>query len=224
MNLAAWRTLDDDGRRVTLDGLLEQLPSWLELVQAGPQPRFRDRRSGEGWRLFAEGEVTLGATPERLAEVARFVQSDPLALFDAEVFQPHRTVQVSPFLLMEGPLLEGDEPRYFFMDVKKEQREALEARGLRLPTEAEWELAWWAVQASPEHWVAGSSELCADGWRADYVQHTGVDPCVPGGPSVVRSASFDRRSLDSVMPPRQPLSGTRLVTIRPALDLPLRLA
>lgn len=220
MSLSAWPRLDDEGRRVALDALLEQLPDWLELLAPGHHPRFRDRRSGESWRLFADGEVELGATPARLEAVADYLQRNPMALFVTEVQLPPRRVRVAPFLLMERPLFEGDEPQFFFLDVKEAQARVLARRGQRLPTEAEWELAWWAVQAEREHWVPGDSELCADAWRPTLAGLVGQDPCEPGGPGVVRSGSFDAASMESVLPARQPLSGTRLVTIRPALDVP----
>lgn len=218
--LADWSGLDERARRVLLDRLLERLPPWLELVELKAQPRFQDTRSGEGWRLFPGGPVLLGATPERLEAVEAFQRADPMTLFDPTVYLPVREVTVSPFLLMEQVIRSGDEPRIFVMDVMKEQEELLVERGQRLPTEAEWEFSWWAVQSQREHWVPASSELCADGWRPHLAELSGLDPVIPGGPRVLRSASFDSRSLESILPPRQPLSLVRLASVRPALDLP----
>jgi hypothetical protein len=220
--LVDWPRLGDQARRVLVDQLLERLPPWLELAELTTGlPRFTDARSGETWRLFTGGPITLGATPERIAAVEAFQSLEPLTLFDPTVHWPVREVAVSPFLLMEKVISVEDEPRYFFQNVMKEQAELLGERGQRLPTEAEWEFAWWALEGGQhEHWEPGSSELCADGWRPHLLELAAVDPLIPGGPEVVRMASFDPHKLESVFPPRLPLSLVRLVTIRPALDLP----
>lgn len=220
MSLTDWPQLDDRARRVLLDQVLERLPPWLELAQLGAHPRFLDARSGETWRLFCGGPVTLGASPERIAAVEAFQRTDPFTMFDPTVYWPVRDVRVSPFLLMERVISSGNEPRIFFRDVLEEQAALLAERGQRLPTEAEWEFAWWTVQTQREHWEPATSELCADGWRPHLLELAAVDPLIPGGPQVLRSASFDERSLDSIFPPRLPLSLVRLVSIRPALDVP----
>ena len=76
------------------------------------------------------------------------------------------------------------------------------------------------MQGQKEHWEPVISELCADGWRPHLLEQAAVDPLIPGGPAVVRSGSFDPRSIESVMPPRLPLAVVRMVSIRAALDLP----
>lgn len=220
MSLSDWPGLDERARRVLLDQLLERLPSWLELLEITAQPRFRDRRTGEGWRLFPGGAVTLGATLERLEQVEAFQRASAMTTFDPTVHLPAREVTVSPFLLMEQVISLGDEPRFFVVNVAREQEAVLHQRGQRLPTEAEWECAWWAVQSQREHWLPSTSELCADGWRPNLAELGGVDPLVPGGPQVVRSASFDSGFLESILPYRHPLTLIRLVSLRPALDLP----
>ena len=218
--LADWPRLDEQARRVILDQVLERLPSWLELAEPGAQPRFRDTRSAETWRLFSGGQVTLGATPERIEAVEAFQRVDPLTMFDPTAYWPVREVRLSPFLLMEKVIFEGLEPRIFFMDVAGEQEALLAERGQRLPTEAEWEFAWWTVQTQREHWDPAAGELCADGWRPHLLELAAVDPLIPGGPQVVRSASFKTDSVESVFPLRLPLSLVRMVSIRPALDVP----
>lgn len=219
--LERWGELDDQGRRVALDGLLERLPNWLELVEPGLQPRFRDARNGESWRLFTGGAVTLGATNERLEAIDALRVREPLLLFDAVPYLPVRTVRVSPFFLMEQPILEPDgEPKILILDVKKELERLLAVRGQRLPTEAEWEFAWAAVQQQPEHWMPGYLELVADGWRSHLAELEGVDPLVPGGPQVLKSVSVRETELESIVPGRAPLSGFRTASIRAALDVP----
>jgi formylglycine-generating enzyme required for sulfatase activity len=221
MSLAAWKTLDDDGRRVALDGLLERLPTWLELLEVGPQPRFRDSRHGETWRLFPGGSVTVGLTPEREAAIEALRLRDPLLLFDPTPYLPVREVTVSPFFLMEKPLLEEDgEPRVLVMDAMKAHKALLSEREQRLPTEAEWEFAWHAVQAQPANWMLGTFELVADGWRADLHELEGHDPVVSGAPGVLKTVSVNPLEVESIFPLRQPFSGSRIATIRCALDVP----
>ncbi len=215
-----WARLDDPARRVVLDQLLERLPSWLELADPASQERFRDTRTGEMWRLFTGGAVIIGATPERIEAVEDFQRLNPETLFDPTAYWPVREVRVSPFLLMERVISDDDGTRPFFRDVVQEQRRLLGERGQRLPTEAEWEFAWWTVATQREHWLPASSELCADGWRPHLLELAAVDPMIPGGPAVVRTGSFDAGSVDSILPLRHPLSLVRLVSIRPALDVP----
>lgn len=219
--LVDWPRLDEQARRVLLDGLLERLPPWLELLELGSaQPRFTDSRSGETWRLFCGGRLTMGVTPERLEAIEAFQRLEPMTLFDPTVYWPVREVTLAAFFLMESVIAVRGEPRFFFNDVKGEQAVLLAERCQRLPSEAEWEFAWWALQRQRSHWDVGTSELCADGWRPQLRELAAVNPLVAGGPEVVRSASFDARTLDSVFPSRLPLSLVRLVTIRPALDVP----
>lgn len=221
MKLDALASLPFEARRVVLDELLERLPSWLELVDPSlVQPRFRDARSGEGWRLFTGGTFDLGATDERLARIAELQDRYPLRLSPARLHLPPRRVTVSPFLLMEQAIPEAgsSEPVVLVLQHEVEAKKLLGERAARLPTQAEWEFAMRAVAAQPEHWVLSELELCADGWTAELSSLAEVDPLVPGGPGVVRTASTDPESFESVLPARQPLSGTRLATVRAAMS------
>lgn len=217
---AEWPRLELPARRVLLDAALERLPEWLELADADAEvPRLVDRRHGDGWRLFAGGPVMLGATAERQAAI------DALLAFRADrgwlpdVYLPVREVTVAPFLLAERVLYEDDEPRYFVHEVAREAAAAVEARGARLPGEAEWELAWYAMRGDAS-WLVGEHELCADGWRPTLEALGGEWAVVPGGPSVVRRASAAAGELEYAVPARLPLASVRIACVRPALDVP----
>lgn len=218
MSPAGWSTLDGPARRVLLDQLLERLPSWLELVELLEQPRWKDTRSGEGWRLFTGGEVTLGLTPERLAAIEAICAAHPFSTFDPTVYLPAQALEVGPFLMMEQPLGTEGEPRYFLSAVNDSEGQALlSRRGGRLPTEAEWEFAWWAVQTQPEHWAMASAELCADAWAPRMGPFR---PAETGEAQVVRTSSPRPDAPESVLPSRQPSSLSRMHTLRAVLDVP----
>jgi hypothetical protein len=152
--------------------------------------------------------------------VEDFQRANPMTMFDPTVYWPVREVKVSPFLLMEDVIHEGNDAEPFFDDVEEETAKALAKRDQRLPTEAEWEFAWWAVQQEREHWETGNAELCADGWRPHLMELAAVDPMISGGPAVVRAGNFSPGSMDSLLPRRMPLQTVRLVFVRPALTVP----
>jgi hypothetical protein len=218
-----WTALDAAERRVALDAALEQLPAWLELVDAeAATPRFVDRRHGEGWRLFAGGPFAMGATAERV-EATEAVLAQRLDLsWSAEVHGPPRALALPPFLLMEEPVRGQDgDATWYLGDVVRSVTQALAERGVRLPSDAEWEYAHRAVLAAPGAWRTGEMELCADGWRPSLEALPADGSPVPGGPAVCREGSLDPADVEYLMPARFPLASVRLVQLRAALDVPL---
>jgi formylglycine-generating enzyme required for sulfatase activity len=219
---ARWAALDAAERRVALDAVLEQLPAWLELVDAeSASPRFVDRRHGEGWRLFSGGPFVMGATAER-AEATEAALARRLDVYwSPEVHSPPRALTLLPFLLMEEPVRgrEGD-ANWYLGDVVAAVQETLAERGVRLPSDAEWEFAHRAVLASPAGWLTGEMELCADGWLPSLERVPVDGRPVPGGPAVCREGSLDPGDVEYAMPARLPLASVRLVQLRAALDVP----
>ena len=224
MSLGALASLPEEERRVLLDQLLERLPPWLQLIDSNAlQPRFLDARFDETWRLFTGGTFEMGATAARLNRFYELHARYPLRMGFEMLHSPPRTLSLRPFLMMEQVIrdeLDPSEPKVVISEHAEESRALLEQRGARLPTEAQWEFAWRAVQRQPGHWVAREFELCADGWTTDLTALTDVDPLVPGGPAVLRTATFDLEAFENVLPSRQPLTGIRMATVRGVLDVP----
>jgi hypothetical protein len=205
---------------VLLDGVLELLPSWLELADGDSMaPRFVDRRDGGGWRLLTGGRGLLGATAERREALGALLDHRADRIWWPEVYLPVREVALEPFLLAERVLLEAGEPRFFLLNIGEEASREAEARGARLPTEAEWEFAWHQLRGVPG-WLVGEHELCADGWTPSMAGLGEDGASVPGPPSVIRRASGDPGDLEHVLPARLPLASVRLACVRLALDVP----
>lgn len=210
----------DDERSVLLDQLLERLPAWLEVVNTdGLAPTLRDTRDGVTWRLFTAGEIELGATRRRVSEVQERLPSHPFESDPCPLHFPPRVVKVDAFFMRERVLSQpnSEEDHIVITDHAKEARRLL-ARfdGATLPSEAQFEYAWEVLRTEPGAWKPGGEELCRDGWSVERTALEHVD-VVPGGPSVVRSASFDRGSLEWALPSRRPLTMVRFATVRPTI-------
>ncbi len=218
-----WSTLAGAHRRVALDALLERLPPWLDLVDAeAREPRFVDRRHGDRWRLFPGGAFVMGATPERTLAAEALLAFRADRLWSPEVHRPARELSLAPYLLMEHAARGRDgEPVYFLGEVARGVERLLTARGARLPSDAEWEAAFWQTREAPDGWEVGQMELCADGWRSSQDALPADGRPVPGGPAVCRRASLSAGELDHALPARMPLASVRLCCVRAALDVPL---
>ncbi|MBL8916150.1 MAG: hypothetical protein JNM17_35950 [Archangium sp.] len=210
----------NDERSVLLDQLLERLPQWLELVSAeGLAPTLRDRRDRVTWRLFTAGEIELGATPQRVAQVRELLPNHPFEVDPTPLHFPPRVVKVDSFFMRERVLTQegSDDEDIIISNHAFEARRMLERfDGATLPSEAQFEYAWAVVQLEQGEWKCANFELCRDGWSVERYALEHVD-VVPGGPGVVRMASFDRASLEWVLPSRRALTTVRLATVRPTI-------
>jgi hypothetical protein len=211
-DLKTWRAANASGREAATRRLAEKIGP--EYVHAEPStvdalPAFRHARTGIVFRVVPGGPFMMGfsdADAHGLGEAAEEAGMDGSVIDEfvgnASVMKPVHEVVVAAFLLAERPVsnavaanLRGEAHPKKWADLSSnlEWAEAeiligkLEALGLRLPSEAEWEHASRAgrtcrfasgdavpkkpsIGANPWGFVdcGADAELCADGWRPTY--------------------------------------------------------
>lgn len=216
--LGRWLAWREEDRQVWLDALLERLPSWLVLVDpVGSLPIFEDARHGQRFALLLEADVLVGLSPERVESVNAALARDWLQLFSPEVHLPAREVRVAAHLSGLTPMsFEGHE--WIHRDSRPRLTGLLAERGWRLPSEAEWEVAW-RVARPLAPFQFGEVELCADDWHVGY-DGAPLDGRPWGsGAEVVRQWDRGGQSVDAVLPARRPIRSTSITQVRPAITL-----
>lgn len=156
-----WLALGDDGRRVAIDRLLEQLGAGWELEdvydQAGfPVAYFHHAPTSTRFLLVPGGRFIAGWTADESRRLAIEVAKTDWGTVEVSDFPERGEVDVAPFLMALRPLepwaleeltgrpdaltLGGSagvlRPQYLPLAIER-----LEARGWRMPSEDEWEFA-----------------------------------------------------------------------------------
>lgn len=156
-----WLALTDDGRRVAIDRVLEQLGAGWELEgvydQAGfPVAYFTHAPTSTRFLLVPGGRFVAGWTADDSRRLSIEVAKTDWGTVDVSDFTDRGQVDVAPFLMALRPLepwalvelIDRPEalevggtggvirPQYLRLAIER-----LEARGWRIPSEDEWEFA-----------------------------------------------------------------------------------
>ena len=143
-----------------------------------------------------------------------------MQLFSPEVHLPSWSATV-PMHLASTQSMVHDGYDWLQRNSLEEVREEVEARGWRVPCEAEWELQFWLLRTLTPFAFSAFGELCRDSWAAGYFTPFSDDGMSRGDAhEVVRVASFDAREISSAMPQRRPVRSTPMFSVRPVIDLP----
>lgn len=216
-----WRSLDAAARAVAQDAMLTQLPPDFCPATAPAQrawPRFRHLPTGLDFIVVFGRALTMGGAPP-LEDWQPWMRSWPLV--DCATVQPARVAAVRTFLLADdfvppdvwrqwGVPLSGAHGLAVPPGAVPQVVPALARVALRLPSEAEWELAGEHDAVSG---MGAFEELCADDW------HDGYD----GAPSDGRPFGAGAQVLRSKLGPsqvRRRLTDSSAPVVRPAFDAP----
>ncbi|MFZ5443260.1 MAG: hypothetical protein ACOZQL_24850 [Myxococcota bacterium] len=168
LTLADWWALDEAGRSVVVDQLLERMPPGYVDPRSvghaqGPLPQFIHQETNVLFHVVFGGPAVLGMSHrrfERLRQISVDEDEDLMApvpnLAEAHLIRPEREVQVRTALVADQPLAFGvlrklglDEARITIAGVSPiavgALLRALTAKRWRAPSEAEWEYACRAV-------------------------------------------------------------------------------
>lgn len=178
LDLDRWRRLDAAGRAVATDAMLTVLPPGLTPVRAAgaepsASPRFLHQATGLELGVVFGQALTMGGAPPP-EDWQPWMRNWPLV--DCATVQPARRARVAPFLLADdflapdvlrrlGVPVDGSSGLVVPVAVLPALAPALATVGLRLPSEAEWELA--ATTGAVGNFSV-FEELCADDWHDGY--------------------------------------------------------
>lgn len=220
ISLEEWLALTAGARNVWLDGLQDQLPSWLTLVEAnGALPTFEDTRHAQRFALIPDARVLIGVTRHRFDAILEALDRSPMQVFNADVASPARELSVPAHFASVHPMRFEQHEWVSRMAVPRLKQVLLD-RAWRLPGELEWELHFRELHPRTPLPSLFEGELCADDWRLGY--DTLVDAAPRGqGAELVRVASNDPDDVRSIVPARLPLRSVGGAYVRPVIDLPL---